>query len=107
MDEENTELRTRVLLSLQRALVGMVTLNMQAVFVSWSSISIHARVLFNKPISPSDFELTSLIETEVIADFPTYNVRCIAESCVINERLMPLSNEVPVFKRALQDNYSP
>jgi hypothetical protein len=103
MDEEEKNFRALVLLSLQRALVGMITQSMLAVFVSWTEMEVCVRVLFDRPVSPDDIEWVSIIETEIIADIPTHTVRCVAESCLCSKNGMPKPhvNERTVFKRAM------
>jgi hypothetical protein len=103
MDEDEKNFRILVLLSLQRALIGMITPNMLAVYVSWTETEVFVRVLFDGTVSPDDIEGVSIIETEIIADIPTHAVRCVAESCLCakNEMPKPRINERIVFKRAI------
>jgi hypothetical protein len=103
MDEGEKNFRTLVLLSLQRALIGMITQSMLAVYVSWTEAEVCIRVLFDRPISRDDIEWVSIIETEVIADIPTHAVKCIAEPCLYAKNGLPKPrvNERTVFKRAM------
>jgi hypothetical protein len=62
--------RCEVLLSLQRALLGEVTPNLRAVTVNYDDTSIHFEAFFDGAISDDEREGMSLVETEVLADFP-------------------------------------
>lgn len=94
------ELRARVLLTLQVALLGMVTSNMRSVLVSWTETEVHIRLVFEGAVSPDDIELASEIESEVISHLPSHAVLCKAETCLPSEKVVPLAGEVLVFQRA-------
>jgi hypothetical protein len=96
----NIELRTRVLLTLQVALLGMVTSNMRSVFVSWTETDVHIRLVFDGIVSINEIELASEIETEVISHLPKHGITCDAISCLPLEKVVPLVSEVLVFQRA-------
>lgn len=98
----NIPLRTRILLTLQSALLGMVTRNMQAVLVSWDDTNVHIRVMFDRMPNPADIELASEIETEVISHLSEFSVTCGAHVCPTAERIQPGPTEVFVFQRARQ-----
>ena len=68
------ELRVRVLLTLQVALLGMVTANMRSVVVSWTDKDVRIRVVFDEKVAPEDAELASEIESEVISHLPHHTV---------------------------------
>jgi len=59
-----------VLLSLQRALLGEVTPNLRVVTVTYDLESIHFDAFFDGPIGDEEREGMSLVETEVLAEFP-------------------------------------
>lgn len=61
-------MRIRVLLSFQRAMLGMVTSSLVGVAVSWSESVICARFVYDQPTAV-EAELVEEIETEVLADF--------------------------------------
>jgi len=63
--------RTEVLLSLQRALLGEVTANLRAVTVRYDDNSIHFEAYFDGAPNDEEREGMSLVETEVMADFPS------------------------------------
>jgi hypothetical protein len=94
------ELRVRVLLTMQVALLGMVTARLRSVLVAWTSAEILIRILSDGEVSPDDLELTSEIESEVISHMPDHVVTCSAESCSLNHRIVPAVGEVCVFLRA-------
>lgn len=97
---KTTQLRTRILLTLQSALLGMVTKNMRAVLVSWNETDITIRVIFDGAPSVDDNELASEIETEVISHIPELTVRCVAESDGQALQIQLNPGEVFVFQRA-------
>jgi hypothetical protein len=67
----STELRIRVLLSLQRALVGEVTPNIRAVSVEYSEEKIRIQVYIDGEISEeAKEEFDAGVVTQVVADFP-------------------------------------
>lgn len=97
---KSTELRVRVLLTMQVALLGMVTTNMRSVLVSWTDTSVNVRIVFEGAVSPADNELASEIESEVMSHLPSHAVICRTESSLPPEKVMPSTNEVFVFQRA-------
>jgi hypothetical protein len=94
------ELRVRVLLTLQAALLGMVTASMRSVLVSWTDKDVRVRIVFDRAISPDDLELVSEIETEVISHLPEHTVHCQAEACLTSAKVHVNADEVLVFQRA-------
>ncbi|HJS03780.1 MAG TPA: hypothetical protein VJ832_09895 [Variovorax sp.] len=94
------ELRVRVLLTLQVALLGMVTANMRSVVVSWTDKDVRIRVVFDEKVAPGDAELASEIESEVISHLPHHTAFCEAEACVPSKGVEISAGEVLVFQRA-------
>lgn len=94
------EVRVRVLLTLQVALLGMVTASMRAVLVSWTDKDVLVRVVFDRELSPEDVDLVSEIESEVISHLPNHTVHCQAEACLISSKVQTNAGEVLVFQRA-------
>lgn len=94
------ELRVRVLLTLQVALLGMVTAHMRSVLVSWTDKDVWVRVVFDQMVSPEDIELVSEIESEVMSHLPDHAVICHAEACLTPTTLEINAQEVLVFQRA-------
>mgnify|MGYP000991019378 CR=1 FL=1 len=70
----NDTRRATVLLSTQRALLGEVTTNLVAVAVAWSDASIQIDFFFGLPPDDLDKESADCVVTELIADFPEYEV---------------------------------
>jgi hypothetical protein len=68
MSERTVEMRVRVLLSIQRALLGKVTPALRGVAVSWGEDWIAARFLYASD-DPEAVELVRVAETEILADF--------------------------------------
>jgi len=66
---EDIPFRARLLLSLQRALLGQVREELRAVCCAWSTGSIQLRFIFDGPIEPDAAEDMRGVATEVIADF--------------------------------------
>ena len=63
-------LRGPVLLSLQRGLLGEIPPALRGVAVDWDARHVRIVGYFDGPISEEDRESMSVVETEVIADFP-------------------------------------
>ena len=72
----STDMRTNVLLSVQRALVGHIGTAVRAIMCRWTIDEIHVRVVFDGEISDDDAEAISEAETEVIADFSSETAVC-------------------------------
>lgn len=73
------ELRAEVLLSLQRALLGEIGLNVRGITCDWDTTSITIQCIFDGEISDDDQEAMEVACTEVMADFPpdvTVNRAC-------------------------------
>jgi hypothetical protein len=64
-----SELRTRILLSVQRALLGEVFPALRAVSVAFTETSLDLRFYVDGPADELDRESISIVETEVLADF--------------------------------------
>lgn len=95
-----TELRVRVLLTMQVALLGMVTGNMRSALVAWNETEVRIRLVFEGSVLLEEQELASEIESEVISHLPDHFVQCRAESCLEPEKVIPIADEVFVFQRA-------
>lgn len=67
--------REDILLSIQRALVGSVTPNVRWIACNWSNSRINVRVGYEGMPSPDDLEGMSIVETEIVADFPSLSVQ--------------------------------
>jgi hypothetical protein len=62
--------RSFVLLSLQRAMLGLVFPALRGVSVEWDHRTIHVTAYTSGPLAKEDEESVSEMETEVMADFP-------------------------------------
>ena len=74
MAHQDRELRRRVLLTVQVALLGMVTPSLRGVTVHWDDRRILAHCFFDGPIGEEERETCSDIEAEVMASFPNHKV---------------------------------
>jgi hypothetical protein len=65
----DTEARTKLMLSIQRALLGEVTERMQSVTCGVHDQRIEIKAYFRGKVTPDDIERIQNVGTEVIADF--------------------------------------
>ena len=93
------ELRIRVLLTMQSALLGAIGRNVRAVVCQWDFDSIHVRSIFDGEISIADNELMDDVEVEVISHFPD---AAVSVGCVRDDapgRIYLEEGEVYVYRR--------
>jgi hypothetical protein len=90
-------IRVAMLLSVQRALLGEVTCNLDAVAISWSEKSIRISFFYRLPPEEEDRESAEIVATEVIADFPEYNVS--VDKNLMDESISLPEGAVWVFRR--------
>ena len=64
------EIRTKLLLSLQRALLGAVSPALREVSCGWRAKQINLRFVYDGEISEVDFDAAHIVGAEVISDFP-------------------------------------
>ncbi|WP_256750500.1 hypothetical protein [Mesorhizobium sp. Mes31] len=64
------DIRATLLLSLQRALLNAVPLNLRAVSCDWEGTDIKLRFVFDGEVSDANFDEVQIVGAEVIADFP-------------------------------------
>jgi hypothetical protein len=64
------DIRTKLLLSAQRALLDAIPPNLRAVSCDWEGAHITLRFVFDGEISDVNFEDAQTVATEVAADFP-------------------------------------
>ena len=74
MSKDALDLRRRVLLTMQVALLGLVPPNLRAVTVGWSNELLEGKFYFEGVLSDTELEIVSEIETEVMASFPDHEV---------------------------------
>ncbi|WP_431286226.1 hypothetical protein [Roseateles chitinivorans] len=89
-----------VLLGMQRALLGNITDDMCSVMVAFTAGSLTFRARFASSIQIEQVMRVSEIETELIADFPLWEIKGVAEECSFPEKIMLSNNETLVFSRA-------
>jgi hypothetical protein len=71
MNGHSRKLRSHILLSVQRALIGEIVPNMRAISVEWTSQNIHLWVYIDGPIDEQTREdFDAVVITQIIADFP-------------------------------------
>lgn len=68
-DATDSSLRTRLLLSIQRALWGVVTPNLRCVYVGVVGKKVYCTFVYAKAPSAVERDAASVAGTEVIADF--------------------------------------
>ena len=64
------EIRTKLLLSTQRALLGAVSPALREVSCGWQAKQIKLRFVYDGEISDQDRDAAHIVGAEVIADFP-------------------------------------
>jgi hypothetical protein len=92
------ELRFRVLLSMQRALLGVITPALRSVAVSWDEGEIAARFTYETD-DPEDIESVREAETRVIADFEDKTTRFWIEVVPMPSPVWFHEGEVFVYQR--------
>lgn len=95
METSATQMRVRVLMSIQRALLGMVTPSLRGVSVSWDEHRIGARFVYDAD-DRENVEFVQEIETQVLADFGEDVVTDFAVE-VAPESTAPALNESEVW----------
>ena len=91
------DLRTRVLLSLQRALLGAVFPSLRGVTVEWDERNVHIICYLHGPAAASEVATLSCVETEVIADLPDHKVRLDAVRCDAPAKMSSLGKPLMEF----------
>ncbi|WP_051370980.1 hypothetical protein [Mesorhizobium loti] len=64
------DIRTKLLLSVQRALLGAVSPRLRAVTCGWEGFEITLRFVFDGELADPDLEDAGIVASEVAADFP-------------------------------------
>ncbi len=90
----DVEMRVRVLLSMQRALLGAVTPALRGVAVTWNEHRISARFVYDA--SGDYVDLVQETETQVLADFDD-DVTTDFTTEVATDRFLPLLSEHEVW----------
>lgn len=96
----SSDMRIRVLLSVQRALLGQIGIAVRAIVCRWAKDKIHVRTVFDSEINDDDAEAMSEEKTEVLADFPSQVEVCFKlERCDYPASIKHDIDEVAVFQR--------
>jgi hypothetical protein len=77
--------RKDILLSAQRAMLGAITPNMQAITIGYKKMPVILRVYFNTQPSEDECELVKEITTEIIADFDEKEITFIKEEIFVEK----------------------
>jgi hypothetical protein len=79
-----------VLLSVQRALVGSVTASVRYIACRWTCSLIEVRIIHDRTPSPDDLEAMAIVESEILADFPTMSVqvKCVQSNALVGTLLL-------------------
>ena len=88
-----------VLCSIQRALIGNVTPNLRAVYIHIENETYGLVFFYDKALSEEEEELSSLADTEFIADFPSSD----KTSCTIE--VLPYPKPIPKQGRCVYMRY--
>lgn len=88
-----------VLLSLQRALLGEVSPNLRAVTVHFTDASIHFEAFYDGEPHEEDRESMLLVETEVMAEFPSSHAVTHAVSRLDAPALIPKDSIWAYYRR--------
>jgi hypothetical protein len=67
--EDPAQIRVRLLLSIQRALLGAVPATLREVACGWEGTEVKLRFVFDGEIDTDDYEGAQIVGSEVIADF--------------------------------------
>ena len=71
---QTNQMRSHVILSVERALLGEVSPTLRGVTVGWEGHSIKLLCYYDGSISEEDRESMSCVQTEVMADFPDLQI---------------------------------
>lgn len=91
---------SNVFCSLQRALLGNVTPNLRAVYIRLENETYGLVFFYDKKLSEDEEELTSLVDTEFIADFPSPDYKT---SCTIE--VLPYPIQIPKQGYCVYERY--
>lgn len=95
---QTVEIRNSVILSVQRALLGEVSRRLRGVAVRWNEKTITILCYYDRRISEKDREAMSCVETEVMADFPEFEIRLFPLSWNIRKPMKSL--DAWVYRRS-------
>lgn len=95
----DNELRIKVLLSLQVALLGEITPNIRGITCGWSTSLIRIHCYFQGEINDDDKESMECVETEIIAGFTEHEVNLECKRLDLPEPLNPHTLSAWVYRR--------
>lgn len=102
--EQEKELRIRILLRLQVALLGEVRAHLRGVVADWNESRIYVRMLYDGPVGEDEIETADMVGTELVASFhPEYEVEVVAERLDAPARL----NELEGVKAWVYSRWEP
>jgi len=95
------EIRTKLLLSTQRALLGAVSPALREVSCGWQAMKIKLRFVYDGEISDQDRDAAHIVGAEVISDFPEgWDIaEDIARLDAPAKLILPEGNAILAFKR--------
>ena len=93
------DLRVAVLLTIQAALLGAIGPDVRKILCRWNVSEIRVRAVFDDPISEDDAELMSVVETEIMAGFPSHDISLVCERHDAPQPIPGRDDERAVFAR--------
>jgi hypothetical protein len=82
-------LRCKVLISCQRALLGSISTNIRAITIGYKNKKLKLIFYLNDKPNEEDYENISIVTTEIIADFKyPEDFNKIEEECIFSEALI-------------------
>ncbi len=90
-----------LILSAVRALQGNVTPPLRSASVEWKENTVVWKCVFDTSATADDYELMSIAATEIVADFPDYELEEIYITIPLPESVEPLNNVI--YKRHEQN----
>lgn len=101
--DKETLRRIRILLSLQKALIGSITSHLRAINVGWDESHITIYFFYDGEISEEDREESECVATEVLSAFPENTVTAHHIRCDEPEKIPELGSDV-IFRRKEVDS---
>lgn len=84
----NLEFRKDILLSAQKSLCGAIYPEVRAVAIGYKSKKLKVIYYLDREPNEEDFEIISIVTTEIIADFPDNTFKEIIENCIHTDKLI-------------------
>lgn len=96
---EENDLRVAVLLTMQAALLGAIGPDVRKISCRWNASEVKVRAVFDGPISEDDAEFMSVVETEMMANFPNHDISLVCERHDAPQPIPRCDDERAVFAR--------